>query len=207
MHLTLIARLPGRCEVLGQCILDKCVPPAPEPPGAGPAAAHWHIHLLEDILNIGGARLVKSVWIQLIQLVVDIRQDSALIGRIGWALLLERDVLGSLTHSGLLHLGQGCAPPVSALAPAQRHRIHFCDHIDGVVLSFRHRVASLRTPHSSVEFHKSSWFEIKYLQQQQQQQSELLRMARVWAIVEVPYTQTNAWVMAVLAKVVVQVNG
>ena len=27
-------------------------------------------------------------------------------------------------------------------------------------------------------------------------------MAKVWAIVEVPYTQTNAWVMAVLAKVV-----
>jgi hypothetical protein len=32
-------------------------------------------------------------------------------------------------------------------------------------------------------------------------------MAKVWAIVEVPYTQTNAWVMAVLAKVVGQVNG
>ena len=32
-------------------------------------------------------------------------------------------------------------------------------------------------------------------------------MAKVWAIVEVPYAQTNAWVMAVLAKVVDQVNG
>ena len=31
---------------------------------------------------------------------------------------------------------------------------------------------------------------------------ELLRMAKVWAIVEVAYTETNAWVMAVLAKVV-----
>ena len=32
-------------------------------------------------------------------------------------------------------------------------------------------------------------------------------MAKVWTIVEVPYTQTNAWVMAVWAKVVGQVNG
>ena len=32
-------------------------------------------------------------------------------------------------------------------------------------------------------------------------------MAKVWAIVEVPYTQTDAWVMAGLAKVVGQVNG
>ena len=32
-------------------------------------------------------------------------------------------------------------------------------------------------------------------------------MAKVWAIVEVPYTKPNAWVMAVLAKVVGQVNG
>jgi hypothetical protein len=32
-------------------------------------------------------------------------------------------------------------------------------------------------------------------------------MAKVWAIVEVPYTQTNAWVMAVWAKVMGQVNG
>ena len=32
-------------------------------------------------------------------------------------------------------------------------------------------------------------------------------MAKVWAIVEVPYTQTNVWMMAVLAKVVGQVNG
>ena len=32
-------------------------------------------------------------------------------------------------------------------------------------------------------------------------------MAKVWAIVEVSYTQTNAWVIAVLAKVVAEVNG
>ena len=32
-------------------------------------------------------------------------------------------------------------------------------------------------------------------------------MTKVWATVEVPYTQRNAWVMAVLAKVVGQVNG
>ena len=32
-------------------------------------------------------------------------------------------------------------------------------------------------------------------------------MAKVWAIVEVLYTQTNAWVMVVWAKVVGQVNG
>jgi hypothetical protein len=32
-------------------------------------------------------------------------------------------------------------------------------------------------------------------------------LAKVWAIVEVPYTQANAWVMAVWAKVVGQVNG
>ena len=31
-------------------------------------------------------------------------------------------------------------------------------------------------------------------------------MAKVWAIVEVRHTQTNAWVTAVLAKVVGQVN-
>ena len=39
------------------------------------------------------------------------------------------------------------------------------------------------------------------------EKSELLRMAKVRAIVEVPYTQTIAWVMAALAKVVGQVNG
>ena len=32
-------------------------------------------------------------------------------------------------------------------------------------------------------------------------------MAKVWAVLEVPYIQTNAWLMAVLAKVVGQVNG
>ena len=39
------------------------------------------------------------------------------------------------------------------------------------------------------------------------EQSDLLRMAKVRAIDEVPYTQTNAWVMAALATVVGQVNG
>ena len=32
-------------------------------------------------------------------------------------------------------------------------------------------------------------------------------MAKVWAIIEVRHTQINAWVMAVLAKEVGQVNG
>ena len=37
--------------------------------------------------------------------------------------------------------------------------------------------------------------------------SAVFRQAKVSTIVEVPYTQTNAWLMAVLAKVVGQVNG
>ena len=39
------------------------------------------------------------------------------------------------------------------------------------------------------------------------EQSAASRRAKVSTIGEVPYTQTDAWLMAVLAKVVGQVNG
>ena len=37
--------------------------------------------------------------------------------------------------------------------------------------------------------------------------SAVFRRAKVSTIVEVPYTQTNVWLMAALAKVVGQANG